>query len=131
MGVNPVLLPRKERDLFRCGEIRLMSCRVILFRLEFFESRTLDQPIQGFCSKHLSPGCQDHFLHIFPTHSEASPADASNNLKFRVGLIPPGDTRFSKLLGSSYIILGCAFVFKYFSLWDHPRFELTANDEFI
>jgi hypothetical protein len=55
-----------------------------LFRPEFPEPRIFDKPVERFNGKDFSSGRQDHFFHIFPAHSKASPANAGDDFILRI-----------------------------------------------
>ena len=55
-----------------------------LFRSEFSEPCMFDKPVKRFYRKDL-PSCrQDHFFHIFPANSKASPTNAGDDFILRV-----------------------------------------------
>ena len=102
---------------------------VILFYSEFFQSSTLNKPIQCFCSKHFSSCCKDHLFHIFPADPETSTADTRDDLVFWIVPGTAGKAQFAEMLNARNFVAGRAVILCDFRFDNYLRVEFTWYNE--
>jgi hypothetical protein len=100
-----------------------------LCRLEFRETYALYEAVQSFRGKHLASGCKDHLFHVLPADPEATTADTSDDLVFRVVLGATGKAQFAEMLNARHLVAGRTVILSDLRFNNDLWIELAGNDE--
>ena len=80
------------------------------FRPELGKLCAFNKFIKSLGCKDLTPGCEDHFLHVFPPHSKSTASDTCDDFVSRIVLWSSCKAQFAEMLYARNLVSRCAVI---------------------